>query len=287
MYSIVMGKLADKSKRRINRMLNPFGIQIAKSNRVNTAVADARKFSQLMEIVDTPELSDWAKVEFCKVLPQSYSQLNQDVLALIINSETQSKYFVEFGAAGGKVGSNTFLLESEYSWSGIVAEPARSYKPELKETRKCEIDFRCVYSDTGLFLEFLECKTSMLSTISGFEKSDTLAHDRKVKSAYSVETVSLLDLLDQYKAPSTIGYISIDTEGSEFTILENFDFGRYTFNFMSIEHNSPEQDLKLEQLLEPLGYIRILRDLSQFDSWYVSKELDLGSIFRNWTKSNE
>jgi FkbM family methyltransferase len=268
-------------------MLHPLGIQIAKSDRVNSAVVEARKFTQLMEIVNSSELSDPAKVKFCKILPQSYSQLNQDVLALIINGMTQNNYFVEFGAAGGKVGSNTFLLESKYSWRGIVAEPARSYKPELEETRKCDIDFRCVYSHSGLFLEFLECKTSMLSTISGYEKSDTLADDRKVKSAYSVETVSLLDLLDQYKAPGTIGYISIDTEGSEFTILENFDFGRYTFNFMSIEHNSPEQDHRLEQLLEPLGYIRILRDLSQFDSWYVSKELNLGSILSNWTEDNE
>jgi hypothetical protein len=127
----------------------------------------------------------------------------------------------------------------------------------------------------------------MLSTISGFEKSDTLAADRKVNSVYSVETVSLIDLLDQYKAPDTIGYISIDTEGSEFIILENFDFGRYTFNFMSIEHNSPDQDLKIENLLQPLGYVRILRNMSRFDSWYVSSRMNMRGILNNWTTSNE
>ena len=282
-----MGKLIDKGKRRLNKMLTPFGIQIAKSDRVNSAIAQAKKFTQLMEITESPELSDQAKVQMCNYLPHSFSQLNQDLLALIINNETQNKYFVEFGAAGGKIGSNTYLLESEHSWSGIVAEPARSYKPELLETRKCEIDFRCVYSHSGIFLDFLECQTKMLSTISGFEKSDTLAADRKVKSVYSVETVSLIDLLDQYKAPDTIGYISIDTEGSEFIILENFDFGRYTFNFMSIEHNSPDQDLKIENLLQPLGYVRILRNMSRFDSWYVSSRMNMRGILNNWTTSNE
>ena len=287
MYSIVMGKLADKSKRQINRMINPFGIQIAKSERVNNAIAEAGKLSQMMEIVKSSELTDRAKVHLCQDLPGSFSQLNQDIFALIINSDTRNNFFVEFGAAGGRVGSNTYLLETEHSWNGIVAEPARSYKQEIQETRNCIIDFRCVYSQTGLSLDFLECQTSMLSTISGFEKSDTLANDRKVRSVYSIETVSLLDLLDQHEAPRTIGYISIDTEGSELKILENFDFEHYAFNFMSIEHNSPEQDLKLDALLNPLGYIRILRNLSRFDSWYVSKRLNLGSVLTNWTHENE
>lgn len=47
---------------------------------------------------------------------------------------------------------------------------------------------------------------------------------RKKGKNYHVETVSLLDLLNEHNAPYEIDYLSIDTEGSEFDILKAFDF---------------------------------------------------------------
>ena len=47
---------------------------------------------------------------------------------------------------------------------------------------------------------------------------------RKKGNEYHVETVNLKDLLDDYSAPRCIDYLSIDTEGSEYEILKNFNF---------------------------------------------------------------
>jgi FkbM family methyltransferase len=279
-----MSETANTLKRAINKFLSPLDAQIAMNSRVIDTATKARKYLQLTEIIACDELTDKAKVDLCKNITSSYSQIGQDLVAILVNGSSEGLFFVEFGAAGGKVASNTYLLERKFSWNGIVAEPAQGYKDELNLTRDCIKDFRCVYSESGQSIQFIESKTSMLSTIAGFEKSDLLSKDRKIKSKYMVQTVSLIDLLREHHAPKEIGYISIDTEGSEFQILNAFDFNEYQFNFISVEHNTLTQEELIEDLLTSKGYRRILRDLSKFDSWYVLSSLELDEIIVNWTE---
>jgi hypothetical protein len=59
----------------------------------------------------------------------------------------------------------------------------------------------------------------------------------KNKTSIAVSTITLLDVLDQAKAPAFIEYLSLDTEGSEYEILKAFDFSRYTFGLIDVEHN--------------------------------------------------
>jgi hypothetical protein len=86
---------------------------------------------------------------------------------------------------------------------------------------------------------------------------------------YNVETISLLDMLDKYNAPSIIDYMSIDTEGSEYEILKAFDFNRYKFKVISCEHNFTSARDSIHRLLESKGYERKYEHLSQWDDWYV------------------
>ena len=55
----------------------------------------------------------------------SKSQLRQDLFVLSETNFKRNGYFVEFGAASGFQLSNTYLLEQNFSWSGILAEPAK------------------------------------------------------------------------------------------------------------------------------------------------------------------
>src|SRR5262245_15786531 len=56
-------------------------------------------------------------------MDETHAQLCQDLLVLFLLDGKRDGYFVEFGAMDGITLSNTFLLESKYSWRGIAAEP--------------------------------------------------------------------------------------------------------------------------------------------------------------------
>ena len=72
-----------------------------------------------------------------------------------------------------------------------------------------------------------------------------------------------------YNAPNQIDYLSIDTEGSEFAILNKLNFSKYNFNVITVEHNFTETRQKLFSLLTSKGYKRIFEDFSQWDDWYI------------------
>ena len=72
---------------------------------------------------------------------------------------------------------------------------------------------------------------------------------------YDVETVSLLDLLNQYNAPKIIDFLSIDTEGCELKILKSLDHKKFKFKYLTCEHNYQDKmRVNLKDYLQSVGY---------------------------------
>ena len=67
-----------------------------------------------------------------------------------------------------------------------------------------------------------------------------------------------------------IDYLSIDTEGSEFEILNSFDFSKFKFRIITCEHNYTPMREKIFELLTKNGYTRVFKEISFNDDWYVS-----------------
>jgi FkbM family methyltransferase len=204
----------------------------------------------------------------------SRSQFKQDVFALMVNKFKEDGYFVEFGATNGFDISNTYILEKQFGWRGVLVEPAKMWQENLIKNRDCNIEFDCVWHTSGELLDFDMVKEGELSTLSIFSNSDEHAKARQEKITYVVNTISLIDLLKKYNAPKEIDYLSVDTEGSELDILSAFDFNEYRFNCITIEHNFTENREKLKLLLEQNGYKRIFEHLSKWDDWYIAESLD-------------
>lgn len=207
------------------------------------------------------------------ILRKSNSQLGQDVFALSETGLKEGGFFVEFGATNGIHLSNTYLLEKEFGWNGIVAEPAMQWHTDLRNNRSCHIEIDCVWKESNAHLLFNEASYGELSTLDAYSSSDLHSTNRTHGKKYEVSTISLVDMLDKYRAPRTIDYLSIDTEGSEYEILASFDFSKYQFRVITCEHNYESLREKIFSLLTKNGYVRKYEELSEFDDWYVKAGL--------------
>jgi FkbM family methyltransferase len=212
----------------------------------------------------------------------SKSQIQQDLLVkyLIDHSDGPFKanYFVEFGATDGILLSNTYLLENNFGWDGIVAEPAKIWQKELRLNRKCHIDESCVFSHSGLKLEFNQTRMPELSTIQEYSSLDSWVAEREDGMKYDVNSISLNDLLGKWNAPNYVSYLSIDTEGSEFSILETVDFKKWKFGVITVEHNYSDNRALICKLLVSNGYKQIYSEISLWDDWYVNELLDIPNV---------
>ena len=163
-------------------------------------------------------------------------------------------------------------MEQKYGWTGILAEPMPDWHEKLKE-RRAIVDHRCVWSKSGEKLTFYCSNIPELSGLKATADQDGHTGKRKNARQIEVETISLLDLLQAHQAPRLIDYMSVDTEGSEFSILANFDFGRYDVNLISVEHNHSDLRGKIHGLLAQNGYARVFEEFSDCDDWYVHERV--------------
>ena len=233
---------------------------------------DAFKLLRLSDNFDLRDVNDLLNI-FGPLLSFSQSQFKQDLFVLSELCFKPSGFFVEFGATDGVTFSNTLMLERHFGWSGILAEPARCWHEKLFEARRCYIDTSCVWNASGQHLEFLESFSPSLSTLVTALPSDMHSSERESGDRYLVSSITLEDLLIKYSAPADIDYLSIDTEGSEFDILNIHNFQKFSFKIITVEHNFGSIRDKIFALLTDKGYQRKLPEISQCDDWYVRHDI--------------
>lgn len=250
-------------KKIIKDVFKKFNLEIVPHHLFQYLKASEGDLSQLMR------LPNEQLEQLVPLIKKSNGQLKQDLFVLLELNFKRNGFFVEFGATNGIDLSNTYLLEKEFNWNGILAEPAKNWHDDLKTNRTCSIETACVWRDSKSILDFSESNVKELSTISEFKNSDVHKKLRRNSTTYKVNTISLNDLLDKYNAPKIIDYLSIDTEGSEYEILSNFDFSRYKFRVITCEHNFTANRDKIFELLTKNGYTRKYLGFSKWDDWYV------------------
>lgn len=204
---------------------------------------------------------------------QSYAQHGQDtfVYETFFKGRTELGTFVDVGAYDGVTFSNTLLFE-RLGWTGVCVEPLPPAFKKLQASRKA-ICVNCAVADRvgeAMFVEaempapFEQMYSGLKANFDEYHARLIRDHGRNVKQ-YKVPVKTLADILVELGI-RRIDYLSIDTEGSEWKILRDFDLATYGVKAVSIENNS--RDDKLRRLLAQHGY-RLIKTFAGFDELYA------------------
>ncbi len=222
----------------------------------------AQKRNQILVAKDT------VASPYSNLKEKAVSQLGQELWALEKTNYKREGFFVEFGATDGILLSNTYMLEKEFGWNGILAEPNPVFFKELQSNRECIVTKACISGTSGDEVEFI-----FADVFGGMSKHMDADHHLEKRKAYqqdnrnvtTLKTISLNDFLKEHNAPKDIDYISVDTEGSELDILQAFPFKDWNVKLWTVEHNFTPAREEIFKIMTAHGY---RRKESQWDDWY-------------------
>ncbi len=194
----------------------------------------------------SPNTNEWKPEPF-------YHDLYNDLFYKdIIFKNKKDGYFVEVGALDGMIMSQSYLFEKVLNWKGIVVEPNPVWKDALFSHRECNVSTEAISDKQGV--STFECRE--IPAFSGLKSSVNDARMSDIINEFDVETITLCDLFDKFNAPEEIDWVSIDTEGAELVILQQFflENKKYKINLLSFESH---QLYDAEKILKNQPYLKI------------------------------
>lgn len=204
---------------------------------------------------------------------QSFSQNGQDrfVYETFFKGRAEPGTFVDVGAYDGTLYSNTLLFE-RLGWTGVCIEPLLSAFEKLKASRSA-ICVNCAVSDRPGRAPFVEVEMPGPYELmySGLKSNFDEHHARLIREygrnpkTYDVAMRPLREILIEHGI-QRVDYLSIDTEGSEWRILRDFDLAAFEVKVISAENNA--RDEKLRRHLTQHGY-RLVRTFGGFDDLFA------------------
>ena len=190
-------------------------------------------------------------------------QAEQDKFVLNILKGKKDGFFIEIGSNDPIIINNTYLLETEYNWKGIMVEYNDSFLPHYKEKRPnsihiindaTKIDYSKVFEDSNVPLVI-----------------DYLQIDLEANNGSTIQTLEK---------------------------LENEIFDKYKFATITFEHDIYHTNLyntreKSREIFEKRGYICVFKDINNagfnpFEDWYVHPDLvDMNYVNNLIEKNNK
>jgi FkbM family methyltransferase len=172
--------------------------------------------------------------------------------------------FLEIGANDGYSQSNTYFLEKERHWDGILVEPLPSQFDLCRRhrTRSAVFNTACVGPDGPSTLKLVD-RNLMAVGVGLLDSAEEAERTGTGFGEIEVPTAQLSDLIDQSPL-SSITFMSIDVEGAELHVLAGLDLERHTPDWLLIETAQPDN---VDRVLA--GHMTRIDRLSHHDHLYA------------------
>ena len=143
------------------------------------------------------------------------SQVGQDNLLISIFENKMNGFFVDLASNHWSLLSNTLALEKYLNWQGLCIEPNPMYYDGILSNRKCRLISNPVYSYSNINVEFRfrEATGGILASNRETADMDNAKISDPRSKDVNLTTVTLSTILDFFKAPHIIEYLSLDVEG--------------------------------------------------------------------------
>jgi hypothetical protein len=189
------------------------------------------------------------------------SQAGQDKTIADVFDGKQRGYFVDLASNDASYLSNTLPLERMYNWTGLCIEANPSYVQGYRH-RECQLVQAVVGPVENELVQF------------NFDRGDSGGvvgdvFDNKQDANAPMLTVSVAKILQDFKAPRAIDYMSLDIEGAEAWAFQTFPWNKYTFLTLTVERPKSE----LVHTLTEHGYTYLCDHGGFGDQFWVHSEL--------------
>jgi len=137
-------------------------------------------------------------------------------------------FFIEVGANDGVIQSNTYVLEKDYNWNGILIEPSLTSFYNCKKLRTNSKCYNCALVSEDYKEEYIrgDFNGHLMSSVDG----NRLHSDVRIK----VKARTLTSILDENDV-TKIDFFSLDVEGYELEVLKGLDFSKYQPVYILVE----------------------------------------------------
>lgn len=182
-------------------------------------------------------------------------------------------FFIELGANDGLRQSNTYYLEKNLGWRGILIEPEKKNFLKCKKNRstknfyfnvacqkrKNQKKMKFLYSD--LMTISLDSSNNIKNPYIHAEKGKLyLQNNEKIKK-FNQNTMTLSEILNICDCNKVIDFLSLDVEGMELDVLKGVNFSKFNFKYILTESYDNK---KIKSYLKSKNY-RYIKKLSKRD----------------------
>ena len=188
-------------------------------------------------------------------------QVEQDKFVLNILKYKKNGFFLEIGSADPIICNNSYILEKNYNWKGIMVEYNNNFLDNYKIERQnsihiindaTTIDYKNLFEENNVPINL-----------------DYLQIDLEVRNGSTLNTLKKLNL----------------------EVMDKHKFATITFEHDIYISNYLNTRVESRKIFQNRGYIRVLSDINDsgnpFEDWYIHPDLVEMELVNEFIKKNE